>query len=152
MKEKINSLLKVLKIEYILMWLLVLAVIVLYETDILLQGTMVGNAKAEYMSQLTGVLLTICLIPVSLRMFGLFLTKYIKTLAIEAALRSYRRWSEIRILMLFVTAFFNISMYYWTMDITGLMCGGMALIASLFCIPGKERLMSELDLDNKNVE
>lgn len=97
-------------------------------------------------AQLTGVLLAICLIPMSLRIFNLSLTKYIKTLNIENALKSYRRWSEVRIILLLVVAVFNISLYYWTMDNTGLLCGGMAVLASMFCIPGRKRILSELDL------
>ena len=152
MEKKIESLLRILKIEYSLMWILIFAVVASYEADLLPQGAVVGNARAEYLVQLTGVLMAICLIPMSLRMFGLFITRYVRNLDIEKALKSYRRWSEVRIIMLFVTAFFNISMYYWTMDITGLLCGGMALVASLFCIPGRKRLMSELDLDKDNSE
>ena len=67
-----------------------------------------GNANAEYVAQLTGVLLAICLIPMSLRIFNLSLTKYIKNLNIEKALKSYRRWSEVRIILLLVVAVFNI--------------------------------------------
>lgn len=149
--KKIESLLKILKMEYMFMWLLIVIAVVLYETDFIPQGTMVGNAKAEYLSQLTGVLLCVCLIPMSLRMFGLFISKNIKTMNMENALRSYRRWSEVRIIMLFVVALFNISMYYWTMDITGLLCGCMALLASLFCVPGRKRLLSELDMEYENI-
>lgn len=148
MKERIESLLRILKVEYTLMWILVIVTVIMYEADVLPQGTMVGNSTAEYVAQLTGVLLTICFIPMSLRMFGLFISRYVKTLALDRALKSYRRWSEIRIIMLFATVLFNISLYYWTMDITGLLCGGMGVIAALFCIPGKERMMSELDMGN----
>ena len=34
----------------------------------------------------------------------------------------------------------------WTMDTTGVLCAGMVLVASLFCVPGRERVVSELDL------
>lgn len=152
MEQKINGLLRLLKIEFVVMWVLVIALIAGYECGLLEEGSLVGKASAEYVAQLTGVLLAICLIPMSLRIFNLSLTKYIKNLDIEKALNSYRRWSEVRIILLLVVAVFNISLYYWTIDNTGLLCGGMAILASMFCIPGKKRLLSELDLEKTEEE
>lgn len=146
MEKKIAQLIGLLKIEFVFMWLIIAGVILAYEYGVLEEGTLVGNANAEYLSQLTGVLLAICLIPMSLRIFNLSLTRYIKKLDIENALKSYRRWSEVRLILLLVVVVFNISFYYWTMDTTGLLCGGMAALASMFCVPGRKRLLSELDL------
>ena len=73
-------------------------------------------------------------------------------LNIEKALKSYRRWSEVRIILLLVVAVFNISLYYWTMDTTGLLCGGMAVLATMLCIPGRRRMLSELDLQKTEGE
>lgn len=146
MEKKIDRLLRLLKIEFAIMWVIIIALMAVYENGILEEGVLVGNASAEYIAQLTGVLLAICLIPMSLRIFNLSLTKYIRNLDIDNALKSYRRWSEVRIILLSVVAVFNISLYYWTMDTTGLLCGAMALLASMFCVPAKKRLLSELDL------
>lgn len=146
MEKKIKALLMLLKIEFYAMWVIVIGLIAGYESGILEEGVLIGDDSAMYVAQLTGVLLAICLIPMSLRIFNLSLTKYIKTLNIENALKSYRRWSEVRIILLLVVAVFNISLYYWTMDNTGLLCGGMAVLASMFCIPGRKRILSELDL------
>lgn len=146
MEKKIEILLRLLKIEFAVAWIIIIGLIAGYETGILEEGVLVGNARAEYIAQLTGVLLAICLIPMSLRIFNLSLTKYIKNLDIENALKSYRRWSEVRIILLLVVAVFNISLYYWTMDTTGLLCGGMAVLATMLCVPGRKRMLSELDL------
>lgn len=146
MEKKIKVLLALLKVEFYAMWVIVIGLIAGYECGIMEEGVLIGNDSAMYVAQLTGVLLAICLIPMSLRIFNLSLTKYIGTLDIENALRSYRRWSEVRIILLLVVAVFNISLYYWTMDNTGLLCGGMAVLASMFCIPGRKRILSELNL------
>lgn len=50
--------------------------------------------------------------------------------------------------MLLVPALFNFSVYYWTLNTTGLLCGIMVLVASLFCVPGRNRLLAELDLSD----
>lgn len=131
------------------MWILCAATVLLYEMDILPQGIFVDDTRADYILQVVGILLTVGLIPVSLRLFSLSLTKYIKQLNLMDALKSYRRWNEVRIALLLVPALINLSIYYWTMNTTGLLCVGMVLIASMFCIPGRERMLNELDLQDK---
>ena len=144
--------LRVLEAEFALFWILVVAGCVLYETDVLPQGSMVGDAQAEYILQTVGILLTVCLIPLSLRMFSLSLTRYVRQLSLPEALVSYRRWCEIRLAMLLAPALFNLTVYYTTLDVTSLLCMGMLLVASLFCVPGRGRLMRELDLQKDEPE
>lgn len=155
MEEKIKKLLCLLKAEYALFWVLNVALVVLYETDTLPQGTFVGDAQMDYIMQASGILLALCMIPLSLRMFHLSLVKYVRKLSISEALTSYRRWSEVRMAMLVVPSLFNMTAYYTTMNTTGLLCAGMVMLASLFCVPGYRRMVEELDLqknDTSNIE
>lgn len=149
MEKEMTRLLNYLKVEYFLLWILCAATVLLYEMDILPQGIFVDDPRADYILQVVGILLTVGLIPVSLRLFSLSLTKYIKQLNLMDALKSYRRWNEVRIALLLVPALINLSIYYWTMNTTGLLCVGMVLIASMFYIPGRERMLNELDLQDK---
>lgn len=147
-----TRLLRVLEVEFALFWILVVAVCALYETDVLPQGSMVGDVRAEYILQSAGILLTVCLIPLSLRMFSLLLTRYVRQLSLPEALVGYRRCCEIRLAMLLVPALFNLAVYYITFDVTVLLCMGMLLVTSLFCVPGRARLMRELDLQKDEPE
>lgn len=151
MEKELKRLIRILKAEYALMWVLTVLLAALYECDILPQGLFAGDAQMEYIMQVTSILLTICLIPLSLRLFNLSLTRHIAALPLKNALKSYRRWSEIRIALLTVASLASLSAYYWTMDTTGLLCIGMTVIASLFCVPGKERLLSELNLSDTSL-
>ncbi len=151
MEKELKHLIRILKAEYALMWVLTVLLAALYECDILPQGLFAGDAQMEYIMQVTSILLTICLIPLSLRLFNLSLTRHIAALPLKNALKSYRRWSEIRIALLTVASLASLSAYYWTMDTTGLLCTGMTVIASLFCVPGKERLLSELNLSDTSL-
>lgn len=151
MEKELKRLIRILKAEYALMWVLTVLLAALYECDILPQGLFAGDAQMEYIIQVTSILLTICLIPLSLRLFNLSLTRHIAALPLKNALKSYRRWSEIRIALLTVASLASLSAYYWTMDTTGLLCTGMTVIASLFCVPGKERLLSELNLSDTSL-
>lgn len=152
MEKEIKRLLHCLQGEFILSWMLVLLLVVLYEADILPQGIMVGDVRMGYILQSAGVLLAIGLIPVSLRLFSFSLTRYVRNLPLPEALKSYRRWSEVRLGLLLAPALFNLSVYYWTLDLTGLLCSGMLLVASLFCVPGRGRLLAELDLTREDGE
>ena len=148
MEKELKRLIRILKAEYALMWVLTVLLAALYECDILPQGLFAGDAQMEYIMQVGSILLTICLIPLSLRLFNLSLTRYVSLLTLPEALKSYRRWSEIRIALLLVLALIDLSAYYWTMNTTGLLCAGMTVIESLFCNPSKQRLLNELQLSD----
>lgn len=147
MKEGIKRLLRILQVEFAMLWMLVVLLVVLYEYDVLPQGVFADDAQACYVMQTTGILLTVGMIPLSLRMFSLSLTRYVRRLSLPDALISYRRWSEVRLGMLLAPALFDMTVYYTTLDTTGLLCAGMVLLVSLFCVPGRTRLLKELDLE-----
>lgn len=146
MKERIKRLLGTLKVCFIALWALPVTLVILYETGIFAEGIYAGDAQAEYIIQSGCILLTIGLIPLSLRLFSLNLVKRIKELPLMQALESYRIWSEIRICLLAVPALISTSFYYLTLNTTGIFCACMALVASLFCVPTYNRLLNELDL------
>ena len=138
MEERINKTVKYLQAEYIMIWILPIVLVILYETGIMTEGDYAGDAR--------GILLTVGLIPLSLRLFSLSLVKCVKLLSLPDALSSYRRWSEIRLGLLVVPVLTNLSFYYLTLNTTGLFCAAMSLIASLFCVPTRKRIWNELDL------
>ena len=148
MAEVIKQLLKRLKIEFVAVWCLVLLLVVCYEVGLFTEGIFVGDVRMDYILTTIGILLTIVMIPLSLRLFNLNLVKRITKLSTFEALKSYRRWSEVRLALLLVAALLNMSIYYLTLNTTGLFCSLMALLATLFCIPTKERLLKELDLND----
>ena len=148
MVEVIKQLLKRLKIEFVAVWCLVLLLVVCYEVGLFTEGIFVGDVRMDYILTTIGILLTIVMIPLSLRIFNLNLVKRISKLSTFEALKSYRRWSEVRLSLLLVAALLNMSIYYLTLNTTGLFCSLMALLATFFCIPTKERLLKELDLND----
>ena len=135
MEKKIRQLLRYLQIEYVAVWVLPLLLVALYETGVMTEGAYAGDVRMDYVLQTVGILLAVGLIPLSLRLRSL-----------PEALRSYRRWSEIRTGMLVVPVLVNLSFYYLTLNNTGVLCAMMALISSLFCVPTRKRMLDELDL------
>ncbi len=150
MKKEIKRLLRRLQWEYAAMWVLPLLLIVLYETGVMTEGGYAGDVRAEYLMQTAGILLAVGLIPLSLRLFNLSMVNRIKRLPLPEALQSYRRWSEVRIILLLVPTLVNLSFYYQTMNTSGVWCAVITLLASLFCIPTHKRLLDELDLLDEN--
>lgn len=146
MDEKIDKLLTTLKIEYAILWIASLSLIPLYESNILDEGIYAGNVKMEYILYSIGILLSVGLIPLALKLFSLSVVTRIRNLSIDDAIKSYRKWSEIRLGLLFIPSVLNLSFYYMTMNTTGIFCASMALIASLFCVPDKNKILVELDL------
>lgn len=146
MEDKINQLLRLLQLEYGCLWALSLLLVALYESNYFVAGGYVGDAQAAYLLQCGGILLAVGLIPLALRIFSFSLVKRIRFLNLEEALKSYRRWSEIRMGLLLAPLLINLSSYYLTLDNMGLLCASMTLIASLFCLPSRSRLENELDL------
>ena len=155
MEKKIRQLLRYLQIEYVAVWVLPLLLVALYETGVMTEGAYAGDVRMDYVLQTVGILLAggvppfatpVGLIPLSLRLFSLSLVKNVKQRSLPEALKSYRRWSEIRTGMLVVPVLVNLSFYYLTLNNTGVLCAMMALIASLFCVPTRKRMLDELDL------
>ena len=146
MDKLIEKTLKSLKIEFLVVWMLAILLVILNESDILPVGVIADNPRMDFILQTIGILLVFTFIPLSLRLFNQSLIKRIKLLSTEKAIISYRRWSEIRLSLLFVATILNLSFYYLTMNTTGLFCGLMALLATFFCIPTRKRMLKELDI------
>lgn len=146
MDELIEKTLCWLKLEFMAVWGLFFLLVTLYEIGFMPEGALAGDARTDFVLQTAGILLTVGMIPVSLRLFSWNLTKRVRELSLPEALKSYRRWNEVRLSLLFVAAILNLSFYYLTMNTTGLFCGLMALLATLFCLPTRDRLLRELDI------
>ena len=152
MEKQIKQLVTCLKIEYALFWALLLLLVTLYEFEVLQEGALIDEPQTEYMVKAAGILLAVTLIPLSLRLFSLSMVQSVQHRPLQEALVSYRRWCEIRLGLLLVPALINLSVYYWTLDNTGLLCAAMVLMASFFCVPGEKRLRMELNLDTDEKE
>ena len=87
MEKELNRLLRYLRMEYALLWIGVGLLVLLYETDCLPQGVLIEDAQADYAMQVAGILLAVSMIPISLRLFSLSLTRYVQHLSLPGALK-----------------------------------------------------------------
>ena len=149
---EIKKIVRRLWMEYLLVWLLSLGIVVLYETGVMEEGTWAHDGRICYVLQTVTILLTLCLIPVSLKMFSAVLNKRVLPLEnAESKLLSYLHWSEVRLALLAIVALIGLSVYYTTLSSIGGLCALVGLLASLFCLPGEEKVKNELNLNNDEV-
>ncbi|EJW91995.1 hypothetical protein, membrane [gut metagenome] len=65
------------------------------------------------------------------------------------ALRLYVRWYAVRLFLLALPVGFGFLSYYMLMSSKGVLCALIGLTASLFCLPGEERLRRELHIEKE---
>lgn len=139
-----EKIVKTLRIEMaaVLLWAILL--IALFETEVLPSGWAVGQAAAEYYMSMTGVMMLLILVPVALKLFSFrFVRRVFSGTDVVMLPRRYRFWSEIRLAMLAVTGWINLTFYYLTLDTSCAFCALVALLALCFCWPSAEKLEHE---------
>lgn len=134
---------------YILFWLLTALFALAYELDLLAEGTWVGQVQKEYVGETVSVLLTMALIPLALKLYPLLLPRCVKG-SEEGRLRAYGHLFLIRLLLLTVSAWLNLWVYYATLNNIGGLCALITMTASLFCMPGVQKLKEDLLLVDAN--
>ena len=131
---------------------IVVVLVVLYQSDILLEGMYADDFMMQYTLETVGILATIAFVPLSLKLFSVKLKKVIKGANFENALKLYQHWSNIRLVILAILTYMNIFIYYMTLNSIGGLCTLIAITASVFCLPGEKKMREELNLVTENQE
>ena len=137
MEEKIKRVVSRTKMMFVYFWLLPVL------------GAYAGDVRAAYFAETVTILLTAVLVPVSLKLFSWMLTKKIDVVAITDALRLYALWSGVRLALLAMPVLAGFLTYYMMLSNKGVLCALIALTASLFCLPGENRLRKELHIEKE---
>lgn len=146
MEEQIRRVLKSLKIQYISFWIIPLLLVAVGEAGLLPVGIKADSARAVYVFETVGILLVAILVPLSLKLFSMVLSKQIDRVTFPVALGRYMLWSAVRLALLEFVVVFNLAGYYFTLSTTGALCALIGLTASFFCLPGEKRMYAELHI------
>lgn len=112
----------------------------LFEADLLPCGILKGSdAGGEFVAATLMELLTLCVIPVALRLFRF--RRVADSLTTCGALR---RWGMLRLLMLCVPMVVNTLLYYLYMNVAFGYMGIILLLCLAFVLPTRQRCESEL--------
>ncbi len=122
--------------------LLSLAMVVLFETETLLPGGCQGDTSAAFLVLSMMEIVTICAIPLSLRLFKF--KKVRSSLASSSPDKGLLLWGSVRMMMVCVPMVAN-TLFYYMFDLKpafGYM-GIICLICLVFIYPGKSRCLQE---------
>ena len=130
----------------VLLWTvlaLALIVVVLFETDVLMFGYYAGSGEqAEFLLTTMMELLTLAVIPLSLKLFKF---PRIHADLVSRKAEALRKWGLLRLLMLLVPLLVNTLLYYAYANVA---FGYMAIILVIvlpFVYPSMERCQSETE-------
>lgn len=132
---------KILLLEFWLPIVVSLVVIVLFENEILIPGAYADNKIADYYVAIAMELVTICLIPLSLRLFKF---KKVKAAIKAGSYNGLLHWGALRLAMLVVPMVANAILYYLFMNVAFGYMGIIGLLCLVFVYPSKTRCNTEL--------
>lgn len=152
MDELIKKAVRFLRLMYVVFWALPVATILAGEWGTDWVGMYADDVRVGYLAETVCILLVAVCVPVSMKVFAWILHRKIDRAGMERALQLYVFWSGLRLILLVLPLLAGFLTYYAVMSTTGLLCGLIALTASLFCWPGGERLRRELNIDRDGGE
>ena len=126
----------------LLFWVLLLtaaATTILFEAGILTRGTIDVSDTTRYLLDVTGVLVTICLIPIAIKKFS-NATEAAKESDEATFAEAYCRASKIRLMLFFVVMMTNIGLYYGTANNGALYCALIGAALFLYSFPRKRTM------------
>lgn len=145
MDRIINKLIRNLYLELAATWTIVVLTCILGELDIIPNGLWVSKGRQfEFYVEVVNVLMVIVCVPLSLKLFSLNTRRCLRRMDKEEALASYHLWSVLRLGLLLVCMEIGVLTYYLLADTKGLLCAGIALIASFFCVPSTAKVKAHL--------
>ncbi len=144
-EEVIQRYTRVLTIVFGSMWFSVVFFTLLFELELIPSGVLVGDDITLYVTQTIGVLLTLAVIPGSLKWFHVRLQK-LRKLPPKEALDGYLSASSMRIAALELSALYNLILYYFSLNTAPVYLTLITMMATVFCLPGRNRMREELRL------
>lgn len=134
-----------LKIQLWTMIAASLAVVILFENTVFLPGSMAGKGNIEYICTMVMELVTVCMLPLSLRLFRFGRVKRALQAGREHALRL---WGTVRLQMVCVPLLANTLLYYTTgMNVAFGYMAIILLISLAFVYPSEARCVADISSD-----
>lgn len=132
--------------EYIILWAGAALLILLFELGCIDEGALAGEPRVTFALQTVEILLTLALVPLALKLYSKKLAG-LKALPLLQALKAYHRLGSLRLFILGIVMWGNLLVYYLTMNNIGSLCALIGGAAALFCVPGRRRLLTELEIE-----
>ncbi|HCC87139.1 MAG TPA: hypothetical protein DEQ17_02590 [Prevotella sp.] len=131
---------KLLLVEFWIPVFICFCVIILFENDLLLSGGWLENKVQEYYVAIVMELLTIMMIPLSLRLFKFGI---VRRQLLLSPIHSLVTWGTLRLCMLAVPMMVNCWLYYMFMNVAFGYMGIICVLCLCFVYPSKARCQME---------
>lgn len=141
----IENVIKRLRIEYFLIWIITILLVSAFEYDFINVGISATDENVKYILQVIGILLSLSLIPFALKLFTITKVKNKIMSGNEINGLAYLHFSELRLLFLAIPIVFNLISYYLTLESSNALCVLITLLSLLFCWPSKKRVVNETE-------
>ena len=148
MEEQIKKTNADLQKAYGIFWGAICLLFVCGESISSLEGIWAEQVRVVFFLETAAILLTALCVPLSLKLFAWALQHKMADRPLAEALLLYKRWSLIRLSLLWLPALVGLTTYYCCLSTTGLLCTCIAAIASLLCVPGETKMRSELQAED----
>lgn len=119
-----------------------LIIVVLGEFDIFPSGLLNENVQMEFVLLAAMEIITICTIPLALRLFKF---QKVHTQLMEQREKALQKWGVVRLEMLSVPMVVNALLYYLTMHAAFGYLGIILFLCMFFVVPTKERCNAEIE-------
>ena len=134
------NIIKTLRIIYVCELLTAALIALVFETSLLIPGTLAGDEELAYWLSIIGVALTIILLPLSLRLFKFERVKR----AVAKSEHHYLRWSVVRLGCLALPLLYNLVCYYLLgCEPTYGYLALMIVVAYIFIWPSRDKMVYE---------
>lgn len=143
MEQNTRTLARQLAIAYAAYIICVLAFAATYELVPGAKGALVGDAAVEYAIDTVCVLMTIIVVPLSIRIFAKMIARHRSLGTAERMVRYHVMWN-IRILCYAIVTVMDLWAYYATLNNIGAFCALICVIASLLFLPTRKRIADDL--------
>ncbi len=140
MDNNIISTRKILFTEFLFFISASIIMIVLYESDIILSGALSVNKSSEFVILTTMELLTLLLIPLSLKLLKI---KFVKKSIANRPQTNLLKWSMLRLFLIGLPMTVNVLLYYSYMNVAFGYMAIIGLLSMFFIYPSKERFTNE---------
>lgn len=150
MKELVR-LVRTLKLYFTLSVLLLLLYGILSLSGIINLVIPLEGPDTRYVCEVAGVLMTLLIVPFSLKFFNKFFNSKVMTeQSMVKAMRRYCWLSMVRLTSLFIVAAYNLVLYFSVSrdSSIGILCFFISLISFAFCVPTEGRIKNDLNLED----
>lgn len=150
MEKRIQSLLLMLRIEACVSWIVVIIIFVLGLLEVIVNGSVAPHTQKEFTLNTIGIMSTLLLLPLTLKLFLLNTTKGLRRMNKDEALDFYHVWSLVRLVLVTLCIAFNLVVYFMTLNWTGLLCACIGICITVYCLPTRTKVNQYLDVVNED--